>query len=171
MVFFRFAILAGALLACSSSDEDPGAAAAGSAAGAGAGGTAATAEPTGLPGLEAPPDVAAPPGDAEVEASGLASRRLVAGSGARSPSATDTVRVHYTGWQTNGVRFDTSVGGEPAEFPLNGVIAGWTEGLQLMVEGESRRFWIPEALAYRGRSGRPGGMLVFDVQLLAILPK
>ena len=47
--------------------------------------------------------------------------------------------------------------GQPAEFPLNGVIAGWTEGLQLMVEGERRRFWIPENLAYRGRPGRPAG--------------
>jgi peptidylprolyl isomerase len=133
---------------------------------------AATAAPTGLPGLDAPPDVAAPPGDAEVEASGLASRLLVAGSGARSPSATDRVRVHYTGWQTDGTRFDSSVSrGAPAEFGLNMVIRGWTEGLQLMVEGETRRFWIPDGLAYRGVPNRPQGMLVFDVQLLAILPK
>jgi peptidylprolyl isomerase len=69
------------------------------------------------------------------------------------------------------MRFDSSVTrGRPLEFPLDGVIQGWTEGLQLMVEGESRRFWIPEALAYRGRQA-PYGDLVFDVQLLAILPQ
>jgi peptidylprolyl isomerase len=66
--------------------------------------------------------------------------------------------------------FDSSVlRGEPSEFGLNQVIAGWTEGVQLMVEGETRRFWIPEALAYRGMAGAPAGMLVFDVTLLAIL--
>jgi peptidylprolyl isomerase len=157
MFFFRSAILACALLACSSSDEEP------------AGDAAGTAE--GLPGLDAPPDVAAAPADAEVRPSGLASRRLVAGTGTRSPTATDTVRVHYTGWQTDGERFDSSVTrGRPLEFRLNGVIQGWTEGLQLMVEGESRRLWIPEALAYRGRQA-PYGDLVFDVQLLAILPQ
>jgi peptidylprolyl isomerase len=126
---------------------------------------------SGLPSLDAPPDVAAPPADAEKTASGLASRRLVAGTGTRSPKATDTVQVQYTGWQTDGTRFDSSVSrGKPAEFPLNGVIKGWTEGLQLMVEGEERRFWIPEELAYRGVSDRPQGMLVFDVQLIKILP-
>lgn len=133
--------------------------------------SSAEASPTGLPGLEAPADVAAPPADAAVTPSGLASKRLFAGDGARSPRATDTVRVHYSGWQTNGKRFDSSVtGGKPVEFPLDMVIKGWTEGLQLMVEGEERRFWIPESLAYRGQSGRPAGMLVFDVQLIAILP-
>jgi FKBP-type peptidyl-prolyl cis-trans isomerase len=66
--------------------------------------------------------------------------------------------------------FDSSVTrGEPAEFPLGNVIAGWTEGLQLMVEGEKRRLWIPESLAYQGRPGRPAGMLVFDVELLNIV--
>jgi peptidylprolyl isomerase len=161
MLFFRSAILACVLLGCSSSDEDP--------AGSGQGGVA---EMAGLPSLEAPADVAAPPADAEVTASGLASRVLVAGTGTRSPSATDTVRVHYTGWRTDGMRFDSSVtSGRPLEFPLDRVIRGWTEGLQLMVEGESRRFWIPARLAYEGVPNRPQGTLVFDVQLLAILPK
>jgi FKBP-type peptidyl-prolyl cis-trans isomerase len=77
--------------------------------------------------------------------------------------------VHYSGWTTDGQMFDSSVTrGEPAEFPLSGVIPGWTEGVQLMVVGEKRRFWIPEALAYRGQRP-PLGMLVFDVELLAIL--
>lgn len=121
---------------------------------------------------EVPTDVAAAPADAEKTASGLASKILNAGTGAKKPSATDTVTVHYTGWTTDGKQFDSSVvRGEPASFPLNGVIKGWTEGLQLMVEGEKRRFWIPEGLAYGPvveGSGRPGGMLVFDVELLGI---
>jgi peptidylprolyl isomerase len=120
--------------------------------------------------LEAPADVAAPPADAVETSSGLVSKLLLEGQGERFPSATDTVRVHYTGWQTNGVRFDSSIPkGMPLEFALMGVIAGWTEGLQLMVEGERRRFWIPEDLAYAGRAGYPMGTLVFDVELIAIL--
>jgi peptidylprolyl isomerase len=64
--------------------------------------------------------------------------------------------------------FDSSVvRGQPATFGLNQVIAGWTEGLQLMAVGEKRRFWIPEKLAYQGMAGRPAGMLVFDVELLS----
>lgn len=118
----------------------------------------------------APDDVAAPPADAERTATGLSSKLLVAGQGESRPGPTDVVRVHYTGWRTNGMEFDSSRdGGAPSEFSLNGVIAGWTEGLQLMVEGEQRRFWIPEDLAYRGRQGFPSGMLVFDVELIAIV--
>jgi peptidylprolyl isomerase len=116
----------------------------------------------------APPDVAAPPADAIKTASGLASKVIVRGTGKIHPTATSNVTVHYTGWKTNGQMFDSSVpGGMPATFPLNRVIAGWTEGVQLMVVGETRRFWIPEALAYRGEH-EPKGMLVFDVQLLKI---
>lgn len=122
--------------------------------------------------LAAPPDVAGPPSDAEFTASGLASRVLRAGTGARHPRRSDRVLVHYTGWQTDGTRFDSSVErGEPASFGLGQVIAGWTEGVQLMVVGEKRRFWIPAALAYgeEPRAGAPSGMLVFDVELLGIL--
>jgi len=121
--------------------------------------------------LAAPPDVASPPPDAERTPSGLASRVLRAGDGTRHPLRSDTVVVHYTGWQTDGTRFDSSVErGEPAVFPLNRVIAGWTEGLQLMVTGEKRRFWIPADLAYGENppAGAPSGMLVFDVELLGI---
>ena len=76
--------------------------------------------------------------------------------------------VHYTGWTTDGKMFDSSlVRGQPATFGLDQVIRGWTEGLQLMVEGEKRRFWIPEKLAYQGRKGAPAGMLVFDVELIS----
>ncbi len=119
--------------------------------------------------IAAPPDVAAPPDDAEVTESGLASKVLAPGTGEEHPGATDKVEVHYTGWTTDGKMFDSSVArGKTASFPLNRVIAGWTEGLQLMVEGEKRRFWIPERLAYQGQRGRPAGMLVFDVELLKI---
>ena len=121
--------------------------------------------------LTAPADVAAVPSDATVTESGLASRVLQAGTGTAMPNAADTVSVHYTGWTTDGRMFDSSVErGEPTSFPLNRVIAGWTEGLQLMVVGEKRRFWIPANLAYGDdpRGGRPAGMLVFDVELLDI---
>jgi peptidylprolyl isomerase len=119
--------------------------------------------------LPAPADVAAPPAEATVTDSGLAYNVLRKGDGTEHPKKTSTVRVHYTGWTTDGKMFDSSVTrGEPAEFPLNAVIAGWTEGLQLMVVNEQTRFWIPEKLAYKGQSGNPAGMLVFDVELLAI---
>src|SRR5262245_1111167 len=115
-----------------------------------------------------PPDVAAPPAGAQQTASGLASIRLQAGSGAQHPTPTDLVTVHYTGWTTDGKMFDSSVSrGRPATFPLDRVIAGWTEGVQLMVAGEKRRFWIPEALAYKGLRD-PKGMLVFGVELIKI---
>ena len=118
---------------------------------------------------KAPSDVSAVPADASRSKSGLASKILMKGTGTRHPSANSEVTVHYTGWTTDGKRFDSSVvRGAPATFPLNQVIAGWTEGLQLMVVGEKRRFWIPESLAYQGRPNRPQGMLVFDVELIAI---
>ena len=114
-----------------------------------------------------PPDVKAPPADAAKTASGLASKVIKPGTGKTHPNRTDMVTVHYTGWTTDGKMFDTSrAGGTPAMFPLDRVIAGWIEGVQLMVEGEVRRFWIPEALAYQGRRD-PRGMLVFDVELVA----
>jgi hypothetical protein len=116
-----------------------------------------------------PADVAAPPADAERTPSGLASKVITPGKGGRKPGPTSVVTVHYSGWTTDGKGFDSSVTrGQPARFPLNRVIAGWTEGLQLMVEGEERRFWIPVELAYQNRPGKPAGMLVFDVELLGI---
>ncbi len=119
--------------------------------------------------IPAPEDVAAPPADAGKTDSGLAYKVLTPGTGTDHPTAEATVQVHYTGWTTDGEMFDSSVvRGQPASFPLNRVIAGWTEGLQLMVVGEKTRLWIPEALAYQGKPGRPAGMLVFDVELLDI---
>jgi len=117
----------------------------------------------------APSDVKAPPSDAKKTPSGLAFKSLSPGTGTKRPTARSQVTVHYTGWTTDGKMFDSSVTrGEPATFPLDGVIAGWTEGVQLMVEGEKRRFWIPSKLAYDGKPGMPAGMLVFDVELLRI---
>jgi len=118
-----------------------------------------------------PDDVKAPPADATKTASGLAYKVLKPGTGKEKPTPTDTVEVHYTGWTTDGRMFDSSVKrGQPAHFPVNRVIKGWTEGLQLMTVGEKARFWIPADLAYgeTPAGGRPAGMLVFDVELLGI---
>lgn len=104
--------------------------------------------------------------------SGLQYQVLREGDG-KSPKATDTVRCHYEGMLIDGTLFDSSIQrGEPAEFPLNGVIAGWTEGLQLMKEGAKYRFFIPYTLGYgergAGQSIPPFAALVFDVELIAV---
>jgi FKBP-type peptidyl-prolyl cis-trans isomerase len=118
--------------------------------------------------LPAPSDVKAPPKDATKTPSGLAYKVVKPGTGKAHPTATSSVTVNYTGWTTDGKMFDSSVTrGQPATFPLNRVIAGWTEGVQLMVEGEKVRFWVPENLAYKGQRP-PLGMLVFDVELIKI---
>jgi len=133
--------------------------------------TAAKPPPTPQPPPPVPEDVKAPPANAKKTASGLAYRVLKPGSGA-SPKATDRVTVHYSGWTTDGKMFDSSVTrGEPTSFPLNGVIKGWTEGVQLMKVGEKTRFWIPADMAYGEKPQRPGapaGMLVFDIELIGI---
>lgn len=93
----------------------------------------------------------------------------------KKPKATDTVKVNYAGYLTNGTEFDSSYQrGEPTEFPLNGVIPGWTEGIQLMNTGETAVFYIPSNLAY-GERGFPGAIppnsdLIFGVELLDIMP-
>jgi FKBP-type peptidyl-prolyl cis-trans isomerase len=121
--------------------------------------------------IPAPPDVAAPPKDALTSPKGVFYKVLTAGKGGPKPTAEDTVRVHYTGWTTDGKMFDSSVGrGQPNEFPLKFLIPGWTDAIPVMSVGDKVRFWIPEELAYKGQPGRPAGMLVFDVELLAILP-
>ena len=119
-----------------------------------------------------PTDVKAAPRDAKKTASGLAYKVLQKGKGTDHPTAANRVTVHYSGWTTDGKMFDSSVArGEPATFPLGGVIKGWTEGVQLMVVGEKTRFWIPSELAYGdkpARQGAPSGMLVFDIELISI---
>lgn len=116
--------------------------------------------------------LASPTSDAERTPSGLATKVLHPGSGKNHPSRHSVVRVHYVGWTSDGQVFDSSrARGEPAEFGLDKVIIGWTEGIPLMVVGEERRLWIPSDLAY-GQSSRPGtpqGDLTFDVELLAIV--
>lgn len=108
----------------------------------------------------------------QVTESGLQYSVIKEGTG-KSPKATDTVVCHYEGFLTNGTVFDSSIQrGEPAAFPLNAVIAGWTEGLQLMKEGGKTRFFIPYNLAY-GEAGAAGAIppyaaLIFDVELLEI---
>src|SRR5262249_6330776 len=122
--------------------------------------------------MPAPEDVAAPPKDAKKTASGLAYKVLEPGKGKDHPAPDDTVKVHYTGWTTDGKMFDSSIPrGETTQFRVNGVIKGWTEGLQLMTSGEKARFWIPAALAYgeHPQPGMPAGMLVFDVQLIDVV--
>ena len=117
----------------------------------------------------APPDVMGPPDDAKRTATGLAYKVLKPGTGTRTPASWNRVTVHYTGWTTDGKMFDSSVArGKPATLALDDVISGWREGMQLMVEGERTRFWIPQALAYKGEAGSPRGMLVFDVDLIKI---
>jgi peptidylprolyl isomerase len=118
-----------------------------------------------------PADVAAPPADAQKTKSGLVSKVLKPGTGAAHPKGTSTVTVHYSGWKPDGKMFDSSVvTGASVTFPLDKVIKGWTEGVQLMVTGETRRFWIPGKLAYDDSldPNKPKGMLVFDVELVAI---
>jgi FKBP-type peptidyl-prolyl cis-trans isomerase len=122
-----------------------------------------------VPQVPPPPDVAAPPADAIRTPTNLAYKVLTPGTGTRHPRPNSTVTVHYTGWTTDGKTFDSSVTrGQPATFGLDQVIPGWTEGVQMMVEGEKRRFWIPSNLAYNNQPGMPQGMLVFDVELIRI---
>ena len=105
--------------------------------------------------------------------SGLQYQVLREGNG-KTPKATDSVRCHYEGMLIDGTLFDSSIQrGEPATFPLNAVIAGWTEGLQLMQEGAKFRFFIPYQLGYgergAGGSSPPFAALVFDVELLEVV--
>jgi len=124
---------------------------------------------TGLPPPPVPTDVAKPPADAKKTEKGVFYKVLNAGKGGAKPTVRDRVKVHYSGWTTDGKMFDSSITrGVPAEFSLGGVIAGWTDGLQVMSVGDKVRFWIPEDLAYKGKPGGPQGMLVFDVELLEI---
>lgn len=101
--------------------------------------------------------------------SGLRHKLLRSGKGGRTPNSLSTVKVHYEGKTKDGKVFDSSYErGEPAEFPLENVIQGWTEGVQLMTRGEKRRFWIPARLAYGSNPGpgQPAGELIFDIELI-----
>ncbi len=117
---------------------------------------------------EAPPTKPLPPGVKKTY-SGLKHKLLRTGKGGPTPNSLCTVKVHYEGKTKDGKVFDSSYKrGEPAEFQLDEVIQGWTEGLQLMTKGEKRRFWIPANLAYGENPGpgKPGGELTFDIELI-----
>ncbi len=110
--------------------------------------------------------------DVKVTASGLQYKILTAGSGAK-PKATSTVDVHYRGTLIDGTEFDSSYRrGQPASFPVNGVIGGWTEALQLMQEGAKWQLFIPPELAYGSRGTGsdigPNSTLIFEVELLKV---
>jgi FKBP-type peptidyl-prolyl cis-trans isomerase len=118
----------------------------------------------------APRQVATAPANASKTRSGLAYQLLRKGDGKVRPRANDRVVVHYSAWTADGKLFDSSVvRGKPARLPVDRLIPGWAEGLQLMTAGDSALFWIPEQLAYQGRAGSPPGALVYEVQLLEII--
>lgn len=106
----------------------------------------------------------------QTTASGLQYKVVTEGKG-RKPATTDTVTVHYRGTLVDGSEFDSSYKrGQPATFPVNGVIAGWTEALQMMSEGSKWQLAIPAALAYGDRGPLAGQVLLFDVELLSAAP-
>ena len=119
------------------------------------------------------PAAPATAGGMTTTASGLKYQVLKHGDGTVSPKATDTVKVHYEGKLLDGTVFDSSIArGQPVSFPLNRVIPGWTEGLQLMKVGDKFKFEIPANLAYGANSPSPtippNSTLVFEVELLGI---
>ena len=124
---------------------------------------------------DAPPpplDVGKPPDSAKKTAKGVFYRLLKQGSGKDHPTADDAVRVNYSGWTTDGRLFDSSyLKGDPVQFNLGATIPGWIDAIPLMVVGDRMRLWIPQELAYANQPEKPQGMLVFDVELVAIVPK
>jgi FKBP-type peptidyl-prolyl cis-trans isomerase len=119
-----------------------------------------------------PSDVKKPPKSAKKTKAGVAYRFLARGAkGKPRPGPRDRVKVHYSGWTTDGKLIDSSVTrGEPSVFPLDAVMVGWTDVIQVMSPGDKLRAWIPGELAYDGRPAGPQGMLVYDIELLEIVP-
>ena len=121
--------------------------------------------------IPAPSDLGAPPNDAVKSSTGLISKRIKPGTSDEKPIATDVVTVNYTGWRSDGMMVDSSVArGQASTFPLDKVMTGWRECVMLMTIGETRRCWVPQALAYNGRAGRPTGTVVFDIELIDFRP-
>jgi hypothetical protein len=118
----------------------------------------------------APADVDGPPADSIATASGLSYQVLTKGHGTVKAGAESSVLIHYSGWTTDGRRFDTTRDDGPVRLRVDALVAGLIEGLQLMVEGDRLRFWLPSSLAYgqNPRPDQPQGMLVFDVELLEL---
>jgi peptidylprolyl isomerase len=113
-----------------------------------------------------------PPADAKITTSGLTMSVLRAGTGARPPHLSDTVVVHFTGWDQDGERFDSSIiRGKPDRLRVEALIPGWREAIQDMVVGEKRRLWLPERLAFGSvpTPGRPAGDIVLEVELLEVI--
>lgn len=119
--------------------------------------------------IAAPPDVAFPPLDAETTIGGVTHKLVLAGNDEEPARINDTVLIHYTGWTSDGAMFDTTeIGGEPVRYSVGKMMPGLSQGLLHMVEGETRRMWIPQELAFDGRPGTPQGTVVFDVTLVSI---
>ncbi len=118
-----------------------------------------------------PPDVAGPPPNAEKTEHGVAYITLKKGTGHDKPEPGDVATVNFTVWTTDGRLVNSSIiNGKPASVPLGRVIPGWTEAMTTMVAGERKRFWIPEKLAYHGRQG-PKGMLVMELEMVSFKKK
>lgn len=118
----------------------------------------------------APPDVAASPQDAKRSPRGVFYKLLSPETATAHPKVRDTVTVNFTGWTTDGERFDSSaLHGGPLDMELGKSILGWADVFPLLAVGEKARLWVPESLAYP-KGGGPKGMLVFDVELLGIKP-
>jgi peptidylprolyl isomerase len=116
-----------------------------------------------------PSDVAAPPASAGKTRNGVASEVLKPGTGDARPGKDDVVIIDYSAWTTDGKMFDSSVArGRPSEMQLKNMLPGLAEGIEQMQVGESRRLWIPEKQAFKGKEGKPKGTVVFDVTLLEI---
>ena len=172
---FLSCVAALGLAACDSKSGTVGAdSSSGSKSGGGAAGGASGGDESGeaMPGKSGPRDPSAKPA-VTTTASGLKYTVLQKGTGTVHPQATDNVTVHYHGTLLNGTVFDSSVDrGQPATFPLNRVIPGWTEGVQLMKVGDKFKFEIPAPLAYGAASPSPAippdSTLVFEVELLEI---
>ncbi len=124
--------------------------------------------------IQAPKNVYGIPANATVLPSGVAILTLAKGDGKESPTLTDDVTIHYTGWQTDGKMFDSSrLRGKPSTFPLGRLIAGWQKAVPHMTKGEILQIWIPGDLAYDLRTDRPTapkGMLVFEIELFDFVP-
>jgi len=132
---------------------------------------AATTLPAQTPASQvpAPSDVAAPPANAVKSKNGVASEVVKPGTTDMRPGKDDIVTIQYSAWTTDGKMFDSSFAhGRPTEMAVKNMLPGLAEGVELMQVGETRRLWIPEKLAFKGKEGKPKGTVVFDVTLLAI---
>ena len=119
--------------------------------------------------IPVPADVSAPPVSAIKTKSGLASEVIKSGTGGAHPSKDDVVIIQYSAWTTDGKMFDSSVArGRPSEMALKNMLLGLAEGIEQMQVGETRRLWIPEKQAFKGKEGKPKGTVVFEVALLDI---